>query len=471
MKNQKLIKALQINFDVVSLLFSWIFAYCFRFYGPIIVQKGIPDWLVYIKLIPFILIIWLTVFALIGIYKDHNLHRSFKQEFNPLIKACFMALIIFISVSYFYNEYYFSRLTFFIFALTHPICIFIGRSLLRKIIRIYRKTNPERKILLIGSGYQLERALKIASDFNLGSLKIIGVVGLSSDDQGLDLAKKFCVEKECPYFDLPKDWIQFFNLNPCETVYLAVEKNASNFVPKHLEDIAEQVPDIKIVPDFSYLDAYQSGMDIVDKNIVIHVHESPLNGFAHVQKRIIDILGSLAFIIVFSPVFILIAILVKLSSPGRIFYVQERMGLDGRSFPILKFRTMPENVEKESGAVWAKKDDGRTTDLGKWLRKTSLDEIPQFFNVLFGHMSLVGPRPERPVFVTQFRRSVPGYMLRHKVKAGITGWAQVQGWRGNTSIEKRIEADLYYIRNWSLGFDIKILWLTLFKGFVNKNAY
>ena len=168
---------------------------------------------------------------------------------------------------------------------------------------------------------------------------------------------------------------------------------------------------------------------------------------------------------------LLIAGLVRLSSPGPIFYRQERMGLDGRIFNALKFRSMRLDAEHRTGAVWASKADDRCTPIGQFIRKVSLDELPQLFNVLRGEMSLVGPRPERPVFIEQFKKQIPDYMLRHKVKAGITGWAQINGWRGNTSLEKRIEFDLYYIERWSLWFDIKILFLTIFKGFVYPNAY
>ena len=166
-----------------------------------------------------------------------------------------------------------------------------------------------------------------------------------------------------------------------------------------------------------------------------------------------------------------IAALVKLSSRGPVFYRQERMGLDGRPFMIHKFRSMYDGAEGETGPVFASRDDPRRTPLGRVLRRSNIDELPQFWNVLKGEMSLVGPRPERPLFVAQFKDKIPQYMLRHKVKAGITGWAQVNGWRGNTSIEKRIEYDLYYIENWSVRLDLKIMWLTVLKGFFHKHAY
>jgi exopolysaccharide biosynthesis polyprenyl glycosylphosphotransferase len=184
-----------------------------------------------------------------------------------------------------------------------------------------------------------------------------------------------------------------------------------------------------------------------------------------------DIVLSALGLIVLSPLLALIAVLVKLSSPGPIFYCQERCGLNGRSFRMLKFRSLRVDAEQKTGAVWAVKDDPRRTRLGAFLRQTSLDELPQLWNVLRGDMSLVGPRPERPVFIQQFSKTIPNYMVRHCVKAGITGWAQVHGWRGNTSLRKRLQYDLYYITHWTPWLDLRILWMTLFHGFVHRNAY
>lgn len=183
-----------------------------------------------------------------------------------------------------------------------------------------------------------------------------------------------------------------------------------------------------------------------------------------------DIVLSSVALLITGPLLLLVAAIIKFTSPGPVLYRQERMGLDGRTFRMLKFRSMGIDAEDETGPVWATLDDERRTAIGTWLRRTSLDELPQLFNVLKGEMSLVGPRPERPVFIEEFRKQIPRYMLRHKVKAGITGWAQVNGWRGDTSIERRIECDLFYIENWSLLFDWRILWLSLWKGFIHKNA-
>jgi Undecaprenyl-phosphate glucose phosphotransferase len=468
---ESIVKWLYIKCDLLSVLAAWVLAYYLRFYGPIEASKGIPLWLSYIKLTPFILVIWLSVFSFSGLYERGKfLHSSF-DEWMRIFRACFISIIVFVAVTYFYDEYHYSRLTLMLFAILHPVFIVLGRSGLRKILRVYRRRYPSRRVLFLGGGPNLDRAFEIAGSFDLTSQKLVGILGISTQEEGLQYSKRLAKQLNCPYFDLPTDWIDFFHKHSCETIFVALENHSNKFFVDSLELIAEQVPDIKVIPDLSYLDQFNSGIDWVGKSLVVNVHESPLKGIGQLQKRVFDIFGSLICLLIFSPLLLLISLLVKLSSPGKVLYTQERMGLDGRSFPIFKFRTMPENAESSSGAIWASKEDGRASGFGKWLRKTSLDELPQLFNVLIGHMSLVGPRPERPVFVAQFRRSVPGYMLRHKVKAGMTGWAQVQGWRGNTSIEKRIESDLYYIQNWSLWFDIRILWLTLFKGFVNTNAY
>src|SRR5947209_8741767 len=184
-----------------------------------------------------------------------------------------------------------------------------------------------------------------------------------------------------------------------------------------------------------------------------------------------DIALSLSALMLLSPLMALITVLVKLTSPGPVFYRQERCGLNGGTFHMLKFRSMRVDAEQHTGAVWAQKDDPRRTPLGSFLRKTSLDELPQLFNVLTGDMSLVGPRPERPVFIKQFQKTIPNYMVRHCVKAGITGWAQVHGWRGNTSLRKRVQYDLYYITHWTPWLDLRIMWMTVFHGLLHRNAY
>ena len=233
----------------------------------------------------------------------------------------------------------------------------------------------------------------------------------------------------------------------------------------------EETVDVKLAPDILQYISLSGGVEDFEGIPIISLTESPMYGWNRALKFVFDFIFSIVFLTIASPVMIAVAIAIKLESEGPVIYSQRRMSLDGNPFTLYKFRSMKTGAEDNTGAVWATKDDDRKTKIGEFIRKTSLDEFPQLFNVLQGQMSLVGPRPERPEFVEKFKSDIPKYMLRHKVKSGITGWAQVNGWRGSTSLVKRIEYDLYYIENWSLLLDIKIIWLTLWKGFVNDHAY
>jgi Undecaprenyl-phosphate glucose phosphotransferase len=233
-----------------------------------------------------------------------------------------------------------------------------------------------------------------------------------------------------------------------------------------VESTSREGVDVKVVPDLLQFIALRARLEDLDGVPVINLNDIPLQGLNSFIKRAMDILlSSLALAVMLVPGLIF-AWLIKRSSPGPVFFKQERMGLDGKQFAVYKFRTMPIDAEARTGPVWADEEDTRATPIGGWLRRHDLDEWPQFWNVLKGEMSIVGPRPERPFFVEQFKHRIPQYMLRHKVKAGITGWAQVNGWRGNTSLEKRIEYDLYYIENWSVSLDFKIMWMTLIKTLI-----
>lgn len=228
----------------------------------------------------------------------------------------------------------------------------------------------------------------------------------------------------------------------------------------------------KFIPDYNRVIPSSPYLEDLGGLAVVNIRRVPLTNTANMlMKRVMDIFGAIVAIILFSPFMLVAAIGIKLTSKGPLIFKQERVGLHNRPFKMYKFRTMEVQKEEEEKKGWTKKDDPRVTKIGKILRKTSIDEMPQFFNVLKGDMSLVGPRPERPLFVEKFREEIPRYMIKHQVRPGLTGWAQVNGYRGDTSIRKRIEYDLYYIENWTMGFDLKILFLTFFKGFINKNAY
>ncbi len=260
---------------------------------------------------------------------------------------------------------------------------------------------------------------------------------------------------------------------PVDSVYIAVPTARSAIIPRVLQRLEKFVVDVRIVPDVQarYLPQSMAVAEL-DGMPVLSYRESPLYGLGGLQKRIIDFTGAIVAILVFGPLMLLIALCVRLGSPGPVIFRQRRVGLGGETFSIYKFRTMFHVEDEGEGSLeWTRRGDPRVTPVGRWLRRTSLDELPQLFNVLRGEMSLVGPRPERPELAEQFRESWRGYMLRQHVKAGMTGWAQVNGLRGDSSLRKRLQYDLYYVKHWSLGLDLRILWLTLFKGFVHPNAH
>lgn len=259
--------------------------------------------------------------------------------------------------------------------------------------------------------------------------------------------------------------------NAIDQVWIALPMRDEAQIALALNQLQHATADIKFVPDMFGIHLLNHSIEQLAGLPVINLQQTPLQGRARLFKALEDRLLAALILLAISPLMLAIAIAVKLSSPGPVFYRQERMSWNNSTFQMLKFRSMPVDAETGTGAVWAKAGETRATKVGAFLRKTSLDELPQFLNVLRGDMSIVGPRPERPVFVHQFKHEIPAYMKKHMVKAGITGWAQVNGWRGSTDLHKRIECDLFYIENWSLGFDIRIIIATLFMGFVNKNAY
>jgi Undecaprenyl-phosphate glucose phosphotransferase len=456
--------------DMAMVSLGWIVSYFIRFSGAIPVPRGIPEFEMYAKLLPFIWIIWLLAFYGGGFYRRTGRHRSAFIEALDIVQSSLMATALFIAFTYVYEEYRYSRGMLFIFAALHPWLIITGRSLIRKSLRRRRRLNQLRRILLIGEGENLQKAVGLIDDDDL-RFNVIEAVFLIEKTETFPKDQLYCKEKNLKIYPIPTDMTAFLSQHRIDVAILALSHRNYWFLDKYLDRIADQVPEIKIVPDLLRFTRFAADIEVIEGTPMILINESPMVGIRALFKRLIDIFGALLALVILGPLMGLIALLVKSTSEGPIFYRQERMGLDGKTFEMLKFRSINIHAEKTTGAVWATAHDHRTTPLGKWLRRTSLDELPQFLNVLRGEMSLVGPRPERPIFVEQFRTKVPGYYLRHKTKAGITGWAQVNGWRGNTSIEKRIECDLYYIQNWSLRFDIKILILTIFKGFVNKNAY
>jgi len=352
-----------------------------------------------------------------------------------------------------------------IFLVINVALAYSSRELVREILeRRWRAGIGLKRVLIAGSG-ELGRLVadKILEHRELG-YQIIGFVDDKATGDHLGY-------RGLPLLGPVEEVSEIAAREAVDHLYVALPPEQHLRMLQLIESTSRECVDVKVVPDLLQVIALRARLEDLDGVPVININDVPLQGFNTIVKRAIDIAISSAALAILAVPLGILAALVRLTSRGPVFYYQERMGLDGKSIIIVKFRSMFDDAEAGTGPVWARQNDPRVTPFGRFLRRSNLDELPQLWNVLRGDMSIVGPRPERPHFVKQFKHRIPQYMLRHKVKAGLTGWAQVHGWRGNTSIEKRIEYDLYYIENWSVRLDLKIMWLTLLRGFFHKHAY
>jgi Undecaprenyl-phosphate glucose phosphotransferase len=460
-QKRQLFEALFMVSDLVVVTACWLLSYWLRFETDwIAVDKGVPAFTNYLSMTIFILVIWSIVFKQMGLYKPMRGIRSVREVWL-LINANTLALLLFIAITYLVREKSvpFSRLVFVYFGILSTFFTLVQRICLRTWLRELRRRGYNlRYMLIVGAGQVAsDLAERIRNHKELG-IQLVGCLVKNKDQNA---------PENLPILGQYEDLGDVLSRMDIDQVVLALPLEDSPLIPQMMNLVIDSLVDVKVVPDLYRFVSLGGSIEEFEGLPVIGVQESRMNLSL---KRIVDLILSSVLILLFSPLLILISLLVKLTSRGPVFYIQERVSYDGSAFGIFKFRTMVVNAE-ENGAAWTTKEDARVTSLGRFLRSSSLDELPQLFNVFFGDMSLIGPRPERPVFIEEFRKDIPRYMLRHKVPAGMTGWAQVNGWRGDTSISKRIEYDLYYIENWSLLLDLKILILTFFRGFKNKNAY
>ena len=465
-KHGQLFLTIVIIFDSIVIIFSWLAAFYIHFQtslGPS-PRYAIPEINTYLFALIPVWIIFIFSIRLCGLYQPLR-GKAFTGEIYKIIKVTFFSVIILSASTFFYREGSFSRFVAAYFFVLVTFLMMFSHFLVRVILAEFRKRGFNlRYVLIVGSG-ELGQSLaeKINQHPEFG-LKIVGFLSSHPEKIGIEING---IKVIGLYNEIPK----IIQLCGVDQLFIALPLHAQDRLEKVLNSLNEETVDVKVVPDLLRFMNLQAGVEELDGLPIINMAESPLYGWNILLKRISDLFFSITFIVTLSPLFLLLAIIIQLESVGPIIFRQERVGLDGKPFEILKFRSMKIDAEQITGPVWANKADNRRTRLGSFLRKTSIDELPQLFNVLIGDMSLVGPRPERPVFVKEFKKSIPKYMLRLKMKAGLTGWAQVNGWRGNTSLDKRIEYDLYYIKNWSLLFDFKIILMTAWKGFVNPNAY
>lgn len=450
----------------MSLAFAaWELAYQLRFFWIDLPPASmIPTHAEYLKAAFFVAILTGFVFSLSGVYRLHKVVHP-PQEFYHLLRGTFTLLLLTLVTAFFYREFSFSRVHTLYFLICLLILLFFSRLITRGSLHwLHARGAHVERVLLIGNGVSankfIERLLRLKS---LG-IVLKGVIETKAKQNSE-------IPQNIPRLGGIDQLNQIIQAQQIDQVFIALSPEEQHYLPVLKELLAEQWVDVRIIPDLGTFRTLHTEVESFDDMPIVTIVQSPMTGWNQVLKRLLDISGAFFAIVLCAPVMMVIALLIKLTSSGPALYGQERMGLDGRTFNALKFRSMHSDAELQTGAVWASENDERRTKFGIFLRKYSLDELPQLFNVFKGEMSLVGPRPERPVFIEQFKSQIPHYMLRHKVKAGITGWAQINGWRGNTSLEKRIECDLYYIERWSIWFDIKILFLTLFKVFIDPHAY
>lgn len=455
-----LFNLLRIITDGLVLTLAWLLAYFVRF------ESFIPGGQQGLLGVFMALSIPVALFSLYINYR-HDVYTSIRftsesLELRRLLKGNALSFITVVILIYFLGQEKISRLALANYFAFSTILLVLTHILVRSLWgRWNHKHGKFLRVLLVGDGPMLANyVLRIFKNRDAG----VTFVGWKDAGDNASIASS----KGIPLCDHSIEEIQRRSSMEVLVIGYRGDKasRADDILRRHYSDLLT----IQVIPDLSYA---LIGHEIQEfAGIPIMTINWPKPGpFDYLLKRVFDFILSLIGMIILSPILILIAAMVKIASPGPIFYGQERMGLDGRYFKMWKFRSMKVDAEKETGAVWAVQDDPRRTRLGSFLRATSLDELPQLWNVVTGDMSLVGPRPERPMFVDKFKDQIPSYMLRHKMKAGITGWAQVNGWRGNTSLERRIEFDIFYIKHWSLWLDIKIIFLTFWKGFMNKNAY
>jgi Undecaprenyl-phosphate glucose phosphotransferase len=412
-------------------------------------------------MLPLVILIAAVAYRVAGQYDIHRLRRL-REEVLSVAKGTGLMALLVIATSFSLHDPYVSRGSMLLFPLTSAVLLLLLRRLTWSTVRFLRQQGYNQTFaLIVGTGRVARNTARAMRRASWMGIRPLGFV----EDQPSRWTDDLNILGTTA--DLPL-LVQKYQV---EHVFIALPMSRYHEARRVFDVLSRTLVEVRLVADVHNL----AGLSLTTTNLdglpVIGLRESPHFGLNVVVKRAMDVSLSLLALVLLSPLMLLIAALVKFTSRGPVFYRQERCGLNGQPFEMLKFRSMRVDAEQQTGAVWARKDDPRRTALGTFLRSTSLDELPQFINVLKGDMSLVGPRPERPVFIQQFSKTVPNYMARHCVKAGITGWAQVHGWRGNTSLRKRIQYDLYYITHWTPLLDIRILWMTVFGGLFGRNAY
>ena len=451
--------------DAVVLVLSYFLAWLIRFVGPMAATAvRTRSFQQYMMMLILIVPVYLLLYQAFTLYTPMRMQGR-RLVLANIVKANSLGLLILMFTFYMVDEGDFSRSTYIMFYVINIVLQWAVRMLIFTLLKDMREKGLNQKqMICVGYSRAAEEYIDRVQANPQWGYVIQGILDdntpAGTEYKGIKVLGRIenlnviLPENQMDEIAITLGLSEYYRL---EEIVALCEKSGvhTKFIPDYN----------KIIPTKPYTE------DILGLP-VINIRYVPLNNtFNALIKRTMDIVGSIVGIIVTSPLMLLMCLIIKLTSPGPLIYKQERVGLHNQTFWMYKFRSMEVQPESEEKKAWTVKNDPRVTPVGKFMRHTSIDELPQLFNILKGNMSLVGPRPERPFFVEKFREEIPRYMVKQQVRPGLTGWAQVNGYRGDTSIRKRIECDLYYIENWSIGFDIKIIFLTFFKGFINKNAY
>ena len=468
--NQKRLNRMHVLLDILVTVVAYALAWFIVISGKVLpLDEGVLKPQVYFMALIFIVPIYLILYASFHLYVPKRIQGR-RSELANICKANVIGLMLFTFVLFGLRRFvshlsYFSTKMILAFFAANIILLEAERISIRIFLRSLRTNGYNQKhVLLIGYSRAAEGFIdRVSVNPEWG----YHVQGILDDHRPAGFAyKKVQVLGPTNHLE------DFLASNTLDEIAITLSIKEYSNLEQIVAACEKSGVHTKFIPDYNNIIPTIPYMEDLQGLPVIHIRHVPLTGvFNATMKRIVDLAGALFGLIVFSPLMLVTALLIKITSPGPVLFSQERIGLHNRPFKMYKFRSMEVQDPGRERSQWTTPHDPRVTPVGRFIRKTSIDEMPQFFNVLIGDMSLVGPRPERPLFVEKFKEEIPRYMIKHQVRPGLTGWAQVNGYRWDTSITKRIEHDLYYIENWSLGFDFKIMFLTVFKGFINKNAY
>jgi len=447
---------LQLVGDILATAAAVVFAYWLRFEFQVQpVTKGLPPFNMYLRLVPAVVLLYPLVFYFQGLYQRRRIRSRFDESMRVMVAVLLATVLLTASLTFYRPpDFTYSRLFLAIFAGVDTVLVGLTRWAIGvTLARIRRSGGNLQRVLVVGAG---DLGRKVVDRLQLHKEYGFLVVGFLDDDPGRQQRDIQGV----PVLGTTGDLEKIITHERVDQVMIALPLEAHYRTVKLVRRAGQLLVDIKVVPDVLQYYVMRAGIEDLDGLPLINLTRIPLQGWNQIVKRAFDLFGSAMLLLATSWFFPIIAWLIKREDGGPVFFSQVRTGLDGRSFRLFKFRSMRADAEGDGEAHWTRSRDSRVTPIGDFLRRTNLDELPQLYNVLIGDMSLVGPRPEQPKFVERFRNRYPTYNARHRVRSGLTGWAQVNGLRGDTSIRQRVAHDLYYIENWSLGLDIKILWRT-----------